>query len=99
MDSVETALGAGEGNLLVDVQGGGEILNSEQQSCPYCGISFRDLSPQLFSFNSPVGMCPECNGLGTKLEVDPTLIVHDPKLSVLDGALRWYGNLRKKKST
>ncbi|MFO8079014.1 MAG: excinuclease ABC subunit UvrA [Armatimonadota bacterium] len=99
MDSVETALGAGEGKLLVDIQGGAEILYSEQQSCPYCGISFPDLSPQLFSFNSPVGMCPQCNGLGTKLEVDPALIVHDPKLSVLDGALRWYGNLRKKKST
>jgi len=98
MDSVETALRAGEGTVVVDVVDGEELLLSEQHACPHCGISFPELSPQLFSFNSPLGMCPECNGLGTKLEVDPALIVQDPTLSVLDGALRWYGNLRKKNS-
>ncbi|MGC9350209.1 MAG: excinuclease ABC subunit UvrA [Anaerolineae bacterium] len=98
MDSVETALKSGEGRLLVDVVDGEELLFSEHQACPHCGLSFPELSPQLFSFNSPIGMCPECNGLGTKLEVDPALIVQDPTISIMDGALRWYGNVRKKKS-
>ncbi len=98
MDSVETALRAGEGTVVVDVVDGEELLLSEHHACVHCGISFPELSPQLFSFNSPLGMCPECNGLGTKLEVDPALIVQDPTLSIMDGALRWYGNLRKKNS-
>ena len=103
MDSVETALRAGEGMVVVDfVDGEGtsteELLLSEHHACAHCGISFPELSPQLFSFNSPLGMCPECNGLGTKLEVDPNLILNDSTLSVLDGALRWYGNIRKKNS-
>ncbi len=96
VDSVETTLRAGEGLLVALVAGGEEWLLSEQNACPHCGISFPELSPQLFSFNSPLGMCSECNGLGTKMEVDPTLIVADPTLSILDGATRWYGNLRKK---
>jgi len=98
MDSVETALRAGEGMVVVDIVDGEELLLSEQHACAHCGISFPELSPQLFSFNSPLGMCPECNGLGTKLEVDPALIIHDPALSIMDGALRWYGNIRKKNS-
>jgi len=98
VDSVETALRAGEGMVVVDIVDGEELLLSEQHACAHCGISFPELSPQLFSFNSPLGMCPECNGLGTKLEVDPILIIHDPTLSIMDGALRWYGNVRKKNS-
>jgi len=98
MDSVETALRAGEGMVVVDIVDGEELLLSEQHACAHCGISFPELSPQLFSFNSPLGMCPECNGLGTKLEVDPALIIGDPTLSILDGAVRWYGNVRKKNS-
>ena len=107
MDSVETALKAGEGNLLVDavsdadsadVAGSdADLLFSEHNACAHCGISFPELTPQLFSFNSPIGMCPECNGLGTKLDIDPERIIHDPTISIMDGALRWYGNLRKKK--
>ncbi len=96
MDSVETALRATEGVLVVDVIEGEELLFSEQNACAHCGISFPELSPALFSFNSPAGMCPECNGLGTKLEVDVNLIITDPTLSLMDGALRWYGELRKK---
>jgi len=106
MDSVETALQAAEGNLLIDVvdadnvsDGAGstqELLFSEHNACAHCGISFPELSPQLFSFNSPIGMCPECTGLGTKLEVDPERIIEDPAISIMDGALRWYGNVRKK---
>jgi excinuclease ABC subunit A len=101
MDSVETCLRAGEGSLTVALaDGSGEELRlSEHHACPHCGISFPELSPQLFSFNSPLGMCPECNGLGTKMEVDVDLIVHDAELSLMDGALRWYGALRKKRDS
>ncbi|MBN1260504.1 MAG: excinuclease ABC subunit UvrA [Anaerolineae bacterium] len=99
MDSVETALKAGDGIVVVDVVDGEELLLSEHHACPHCGLSFPELTPQLFSFNSPLGMCPECNGLGVKLEVDVDLIIHDPTLSLMDGALRWFGELRKKKSS
>jgi excinuclease ABC subunit A len=98
VDSVETTLRAGDGLLIADVGSGNELMLSEQNACPQCSLSFPELSPQLFSFNSPLGMCPDCNGLGVQLTVDPALIVADPSLSILDGALRWYGNLRKKKS-
>ena len=97
VDSVETTLRAGEGVLIADL-GDEELMMSEHNACAQCGFSFPDLSPQLFSFNSPIGMCPECNGIGTKMQVDPDLIVEDPALSVMDGALRWYGNVRKKKN-
>ena len=96
MDSVETSLKAGSGILTV-VQGDGqEITLSEHNACPQCEISFPELQPTLFSFNSPVGMCDECNGLGIKLQVDPALIITNPELSLMDGASRWYGNVRKK---
>jgi excinuclease ABC subunit A len=96
VDSVETALRASEGMVVVDVQGGEELVMSEHHACAHCGVSFPELSPQLFSFNSPLGMCPECNGLGVHMAVDAERIVADPMLSILDGATRWYGNLRKK---
>jgi excinuclease ABC subunit A len=96
VDSVETTLQAGEGSLIVDLGDGDELLMSEHNACPHCNISFPELTPQLFSFNSPLGMCPECHGLGTKMEVDPNLFIKDPSLSLMDGALRWYGDLRKK---
>jgi excinuclease ABC subunit A len=99
VDSVETTLRAGEGLLIADLGEGQEIALSEQNACPHCNTSFPDLSPQLFSFNSPLGMCPECNGLGTQLKVDPALIIQDPNRSLLAGALRWYGDLRKKKQS
>jgi excinuclease ABC subunit A len=98
-DSVETALQLTGGLLFVDVQDGERLTFSEENACPTCGISFPELTPAMFSFNSPHGMCPDCNGLGTQLRVDPTQIVHDPSLSLMDGALRWYGNLRKKKDS
>jgi excinuclease ABC subunit A len=102
VDSVETALRAGEGTVVVDVvanngRGSGpELILSEHNACPHCSLSFPELAPQLFSFNSPLGMCPECQGLGTQLTVDPELIVEKPHLSLLDGASRWYGEARKK---
>ena len=97
VDSVETTLRVGEGLLLADL--GEEILTlSEHNACTKCGFSFPELSPQLFSFNSPLGMCPDCNGIGTQMQVDPDLIIEDETLSIMDGALRWYGNVRKKKN-
>ena len=99
VDSVETTLRAGNGLLVADLGDGNELTLSEHNACPDCGLSFPELSPQLFSFNSPLGMCPDCNGLGTQLKVDPSLIVHDPALSLMDGALRWYGNLHKKQGS
>jgi excinuclease ABC subunit A len=95
-DSVETALRAGEGLLSVLLADGEEILLSEHNACPYCEISFSELQPSLFSFNSPNGMCPECHGLGYKLGVDPELIITRPHISLLDGASPWFGVVRKK---
>ena len=63
----------------------------EANACPKCGIGFPELSPQSFSFNSPLGMCVECNGLGERLAVDPDLVVPDPTLSIRDGAVAVWG--------
>jgi excinuclease ABC subunit A len=72
---------------------------SDTRVCSHCGSTFPELWSQHFSPNSPVGMCPDCNGLGTKLEVDPDLVIADPTLSIPDGAIRFYGNIRKKKNS
>ncbi|MEM7534470.1 MAG: excinuclease ABC subunit UvrA [Chloroflexota bacterium] len=95
IDSVETALKAGEGVLTVDL-GDEELTLSQHNACTTCQISFQPLTPRLFSFNSPIGMCPECNGLGHQLQIDPDRIIAKPHLSLLDGASSWYGNMRKK---
>lgn len=97
IDSVETTLSAGNGVLTVLLDGD-EITLSEHHACPDCEISFPPLEPHLFSFNSPLGMCDECTGLGVKLQVDLDLIIDKPELSLMDGACRWYGNLRKANS-
>jgi excinuclease ABC subunit A len=97
-DSVETALRVSEGLVLIDRGEEGEWLLSERNSCPACGISFPELTPAMFSFNSPLGMCPECNGLGTKIEFDPDLFV-DPDRSLHQGGVRPWGELAKKKRT
>ena len=86
-DSVETALRKGGGLLICAVAGEAERLFSEHLYCPHCEIGFPELAPQSFSFNSPLGMCPECNGLGTKPEMDPELVVPDPDKSVNEGAI------------
>ncbi|MFP4055578.1 MAG: excinuclease ABC subunit UvrA [Candidatus Brocadiia bacterium] len=89
-DSVETALALGEG-LVVIARAAGEgwedTLYSRHYGCPQCGISIEELSPRIFSFNSPYGACPECGGLGTRMEFDPELIVPDPSLSLAQGAV------------
>ncbi|GIV98540.1 MAG: hypothetical protein KatS3mg057_3197 [Herpetosiphonaceae bacterium] len=93
-DSVETALKLGEGTLiasLLDVPGGDgtgqELLFSEHFACPSCNLSFGELEPRSFSFNSPHGACPTCTGLGTTLVVDPDLVVGDPDLSLAQGVI------------
>jgi len=85
-ESVELALREGKGEMRAEPEGGGDpLLFSENRTC--CGHTFPALSPQSFSFNSPLGMCPECNGLGTRMEVDPDLVVPDEELSIRDGAI------------
>src|SRR5690606_26558861 len=64
---------------------------SETNACAACGIGFPELAPQSFSFNSPLGMCVECNGLGEKLQVDPDLVVPNPSLSIREGAVAFWG--------
>ncbi|MEM7333917.1 MAG: excinuclease ABC subunit UvrA [Chloroflexota bacterium] len=98
VDSIETTLNAAEGILMLDT-GSETILMSEHNSCAECGTSFPELSPQLFSFNSPIGMCPECNGIGTKMQVDPDLIITNPEISMLEGASKWHGIIGKKESS
>ena len=86
-DSVETTLKLGSGIILVSVIGGEETLYSERFACVYCGISLEEIAPRSFSFNSPYGACPDCTGLGTKLEVDAELVVTNPDLSINEGAI------------
>jgi excinuclease ABC subunit A len=74
-----------------------EWIMSENYACTHCGLSFMELSPQMFSFNAPQGACPTCAGLGTRLEVDPDLMVPNPELSLHEGAVVYWGELRKKK--
>jgi excinuclease ABC subunit A len=90
-DSVETALQLGSGVVLVGVVGDQEYLFSEKYACVHCGISFEELSPRMFSFNSPYGACKACGGLGSKMEVDPRLVALDPGLSLNQGALAPWG--------
>ncbi len=91
-DSVETALREGKGKLVAVVEGERTPRSySEDNACPTCGIGFPELSPQSFSFNSPLGMCVECNGLGESMQVDPELLVPHPELSLRDGAVATWG--------
>lgn len=86
-DSLETALKLGEGNVIVHIIDGEDILFSENFACPECGIAIEEISPRLFSFNAPYGACPACTGLGANLEVDVDLILPSRKLSLNEGAV------------
>ncbi|MDQ7093067.1 excinuclease ABC subunit UvrA [Desulfosporosinus sp. PR] len=86
-DSLETALKLGEGNVIVDVTDADELLFSENFACPDCGIALEEISPRLFSFNSPYGACPACTGLGANLVVDLDLILPDRSKSLSAGAV------------
>ncbi|MBN2124688.1 MAG: excinuclease ABC subunit UvrA [Deltaproteobacteria bacterium] len=91
-DSMELTLSIGEGRALVDVVGAGDTLFSQKAACLQCGISLPELTPQMFSFNSPQGACSECTGLGTRRYFDPELVVPDPDLTLREGAVApWAG--------
>ncbi len=90
-EAVEAALKLGEGTVIVAAEGKPDLLLSSHYACSHCGISFDPPSPQLFSFNSPQGMCPSCDGLGVRHDFDPDLLVPDPKLSVWKGAIEPLG--------
>jgi len=86
-DSVETALKLGEGMVVIQDIEGEERLFSEHFACVTCGISLPEIEPRTFSFNSPHGACPECTGLGTKMELDSDLVIPNPNLSLGEGAI------------
>jgi excinuclease ABC subunit A len=87
-DSLELALKLSEGTVRLAVAGGEELLFSEKFACDVCGVSLPEINPQLFSFNSPQGACQVCSGLGTRLILDPDLVVPNPGLSLREGAVR-----------
>jgi excinuclease ABC subunit A len=90
-DSLETAMRITEGLVLVVIENGDELVLSERHSCPQCGFSFSEISPRLFSFNSPQGACETCSGLGFEREVDPEKLVLDPERSIAGGCLATVG--------
>jgi excinuclease ABC subunit A len=90
-DSVEAALRLGSGSVIVAPRSGEERLYSEHFACSYCGISFAEIAPRNFSFNSPHGACATCTGLGSRMEVDPALVVPDADRSLDEGAVApWF---------
>ncbi len=90
-DSVETALKMGGGLVIVDIIGKEEIMFSQNYACPDCGVSIEEMSPRMFSFNSPFGACPTCSGLGALTEFDEDLIIPDKTLSINEGAIKAIG--------
>ena len=90
-DSVENVLHLAEGLMTVDVIGGEPVNFSQSFSCPDCGISIEEIEPRSFSFNNPFGACPECSGLGYKMEFDTDLIIPDKSLSINEGAITVMG--------
>ncbi len=96
-DSVDTALRMGGGKLLVETSTGEQKYFSEELYCSHCDLSLQEITPQTFSFNAPQGMCPVCNGLGINKEVDVRRIITNDELSVMEGGIRFWGQLKKKK--
>jgi len=92
-ESIESALKKGNGLVIILDSKENEHLFSSALTCPICGISFEELQPRMFSFNSPFGACEECKGLGVKIEFDPDLIIPDKTKSILDGAIELYGRM------
>jgi len=91
-DSVETALSQGKGLVVINVDGRsnkGDILFNEQYACVDCGVSLEEISPRMFSFNSPYGACPSCVGLGNKMEIDPELVISDKSKPAIDSVDAW----------
>jgi len=89
MESLESAVGLGDGLVIVhrmDAQK--DVLFSQNFACPKCSINLPPIEPRLFSFNSPHGACPDCTGLGTRLEIEPKLVIPNPRLTIAEGAIR-----------
>lgn len=92
-DSIEIALKWGSGRVIVDIMEQEELMFSSNLACPECGFSIEELAPRMFSFNSPYGACPDCDGLGSKMIVDPDLLVPDTSRTIEDGAFEaWAGS-------
>jgi excinuclease ABC subunit A len=91
-DSLELAMAQSNGLVTVDIQGFGPTLFNERAACTKCGISYAEFTPASFSFNSPQGACPHCDGLGSTTEFDPALLVPNPELSLREGAIAPWAN-------
>lgn len=91
-ESLEAALKLADGLVIVDLMEKERIMFSQKLACPDCNIAMEELSPRMFSFNSPFGMCPTCNGLGFYKEIDPELIIPNKELSISEGAIAPYSN-------
>jgi len=94
-DSVETALDSSDGNfvIVVNADKNEEVIFSQQYACLNCGVSYQELSPRMFSFNSPYGACPRCGGIGFEWQLDPDLIVPNKNLSIINGAVIPWGEV------
>ncbi len=95
LNYVKKSLEIGKGAIYVTIDNEEQLLFQTTQMCYHCNHILFELTPAVFSFNNPESMCPVCDGLGVKMEVDPDLIVSRPNLSILDGASNWWGDLRK----
>ncbi len=94
-DSIETALDLADGTALVDIEDRPTLSFSQAFACPQCGLSFEELQPRNFSFNSPYGACNSCSGIGTRFQVDADLVVPQPDMSLAEGAIGpWRGRHR-----
>ncbi|MFA5881761.1 MAG: excinuclease ABC subunit UvrA, partial [Eubacteriales bacterium] len=92
-DSIELALNLAGGTVLLDLVDGEELVFSQNFACTECGLSMEEISPRMFSFNNPYGACPECSGLGTKMEIDPDRVIPDKTKSIAEGAIApWSSN-------
>ena len=96
-EAVDNALRMGQGSLIVARDGQKDWLLSANFDCPSCGISYQDPTPQMFSFNNPQGMCPECHGLGTKVVMSERLMVPDSARSIIGGAVAPLGDVQSNK--
>ena len=92
MESIETATSLAHGKVIIDYLGDKEVTYSEDFACPYCDYSLAELEPRTFSFNAPYGACPDCKGLGVKLQIDTDLVIPDKNLSINEGAIIPFNN-------
>ncbi|NLV26265.1 MAG: excinuclease ABC subunit UvrA [Methanomicrobiales archaeon] len=92
VEACEQAIGRSDGLLIVLCEDGTDHLYSSKMACPVCGITFEELQPRMFSFNSPFGACPECKGLGFRMDFDRELIIPDKEKSIAEGAIATYRN-------